>query len=124
MNHTPKTLPPCDHDECGPTGCHHDDASSQVPCSAFVLSLFPKPCHPRKRHRCRLCGEWIEVKEECCRWSGFDGGDGPWTSHAHPECYDSMEGEDDGTWESLMPGDCERPAVRMYWPNGKDHGHE
>jgi hypothetical protein len=30
-----------------------------------------------------------------------------------------MQGEDDGTWESLLPGDCERPAVRMYWPNVK-----
>ena len=84
------------------------------------LDYLPKPCIPRKPHRCRLCGQRIEAKEPCCRWSGFDGGDGPWTSHAHPECYDDMEGEDDGTWESLMPGDCDRPAVRMYWPNNPD----
>jgi hypothetical protein len=94
-----------------PEGLH------ETPCSAFVLRLFPKPCIPRKRHSCRICGQWIAPKEPCCRWSGFD--DGPWTSHAHPECYDSMEGEDHGTWESMMPGDGERPTVRMYWPNSQ-----
>jgi hypothetical protein len=91
------------------------NSETSVPCSAFVLRLFPKPCIPRKRHLCRLCGTWIEAREPCCKWSGFD--DPPWTSYAHPECYDEMKAENEQVWESLLPGDIERPSVRMYWPN-------
>ena len=87
------------------------------PCSPFILRTFPKPCKPRKPHNCRLCGEVIAIKEECCRWSGFC--DGPFTSHAHPECYDATErwGCDGMEWEGLSSGDCERPPVRMFWEN-------
>lgn len=90
-------------------------ASDQaVGCSEYVLRLFPKPCLPRKRHRCRICGRFIEVREPCCRWTGFY--EGPFTSHAHPECYDSTKDWDDGDWEGHAPGDDDRPATRMIWP--------
>ncbi len=88
-----------------------------TPCSDFILSLFPKPCRPRKHHWCGLCGGKIEPLEDCCRWSGF-GIDGPVTSHAHPECYDATRDWDDGDWEVTMQGDLERPEMRMSWPKG------
>lgn len=42
------------------------------PLSPELQRLFPKLCKPRKRHRCRLCGGWIEIKERCCRWNWLD----------------------------------------------------
>lgn len=86
-----------------------------VPCSAFVLRLFPSPCKPKKKHECRLCDRRIQPGELCCRWTGFS--DGPFTSHAHPECYAATEKWDHGDWECCLQGDLERPPVRMYWPN-------
>jgi len=49
MNHTPKTLPPCDHDECGPTGCSRDGASPPAPGSQFGELPEPTPFNPVSR---------------------------------------------------------------------------
>jgi hypothetical protein len=87
-----------------------------VPCSAFVLRQFPKPCKPRKRHRCIICRERIEIMEDCCRWSSLDPGEGYATCHAHPECYATTEKWDDMDWECHSEeGPRETPL--MYWPN-------
>jgi hypothetical protein len=90
---------------------------AQVPCSAFVLSHFPKPSSPRKKHQCRICGQVIAVKEPCCIWSGVTPGEGFWTCHTHPECFDLTKDWDDSDWELMAPGDEPRLNVRMYWPN-------
>lgn len=97
------------------------------PCSAFVLRAFPKPCHPRKKHQCVICGTRIEIKEPCCSWSGLDQGEGYRTAYAHPECYAMSEKWDDMDWECRFPGDDPRPETRMYWPNVQSDripGHE
>lgn len=75
-----------------------------------LQAIFPRLCLPRTRHQCRICGTWIEIKEPCCRWRGFDS-DGPFTSHAHPECYQlTLDMRwDSGDWETHSPGDFERP---------------
>ena len=88
----------------------------RAPLPDWVLRLFPKPCRPRKRHLCRVCGKWILAGEECARWTGVERGEGWWTCHTHPECYVVTRKWDDGDWECMFPGDAERPAVRMYWP--------
>lgn len=87
-----------------------------VPCSAFVLRQFPKPCKPRKRHHCIICGTRIEIAEECCRWSGLDPGEGYATCHAHPECYAITEKWDEMDWE-YHSEEGPRETPRMYWPN-------
>lgn len=98
MSDTPKTQP------------------ADAPCSAFVLSHFPKPCIPRKRHRCAVCDHWINVAEPCCRWSGI-GADGPFTAHAHPACYDSTKGWDCCDWECPGTENGNPIEPRMFWPN-------
>ena len=50
------------------------------------------------------------------RWTGVEPGEGWWTVHFHPECYAITQKWDDGDWECMLPGDYDRPAVRMYWP--------
>lgn len=87
-----------------------------VPCSAFVLRAFPKPCFPRKRHWCRICGGVIAIKEPCCRWSYVERGEGYGTSHAHPECYAITQRWDDGDWESWEP-EGPRQTPPMVWQN-------
>lgn len=79
--------------------------------SDALRRLFPQLCIPRKRHRCRLCWEWIEVKEPCCRWETLEPGEGYETYHAHPECYDvTLDGKwDCGDWECCLPGEVTRP---------------
>ena len=74
-------------------------------------TLFPNLCKPRKRHHCRLCGQWIEVAEPCCKWETLEPGEGYETSHAHPECYRVTIAENwvDEDWECCFPGDVERP---------------
>lgn len=69
-------------------------------------------CIPRKPHKCRLCGQRIEVGESCLRWSGLTPGEGYFTSHAHPECYaETVKYKwDSGDWECSLPGDMERPS--------------
>ena len=86
----------------------------RAPLPDWVLRLFPKPCRPRKTHRCRICDGRIVAGEECARWSGVDRSEGWWTSHAHPECYAMTQKWDQFDWESSF--DTERPTVRMYWP--------
>ena len=83
------------------------------------MARFPKPCRPRKRHRCHLCWQRIESSEECCRATGLEPGEGHWTIHMHPECYDRTMHWDEGDWESHMRGDMERPPVRMSWHNAR-----
>jgi hypothetical protein len=89
-----------------------------TPCSAFVLRQFPNPCKPRKRHHCIICGERIEIAEDCCRWSGLDPSKGYATCHAHPECYATTEKWDDMDWECHSE-EGPRATPRMYWPNEK-----
>lgn len=86
----------------------------------WFFRMFPRPCRPRKRHLCRLCGGWIEAAELCCRWSGFQRGEGPFTSRAHAECYAATRRWDEGDWECCLPGDLERPTKRMEWPSVED----
>lgn len=76
-----------------------------------LLRHFPKPCRPRKTHRCRLCAGKIEVGEQCCKWEYLEPGEGYGTSHAHPECYQvTLDGKwDEGDWECASPGDVSRP---------------
>ena len=78
-----------------------------------------KLCRPRKRQRCRLCDGWIEIGEQCNRWSGLDPGEGYFTCHTHPECLALTEGWDWGDWECCMPGDIVRPKLAdvMTRPN-------
>jgi hypothetical protein len=92
---------------------------ASVPCSAFVLENFPEPCIPRKRHRCRICAHWIEIAEPCCRWRGF-GDEGPFTSYAHPACYDSTKAWDCTDWECAGTEDGKPIEPRMAWQNDKD----
>lgn len=83
----------------------------------FTLrEVFPRMPKARKRHRCRLCGTFIEPEEERCRWVTWD--DAPATSHAHPECYQKTIDYkwDEGDWESSFPGDIEPPQ------RNQDHG--
>jgi hypothetical protein len=85
----------------------------RAPLPDWVLQLHPKPCRPRKRHACRVCGTGVLPGEECVRWVGVASGEGWWTCHAHPECYALTDDWDHDDWEFT---DAERPAVRMYWP--------
>jgi hypothetical protein len=66
----------------------------------------------RKVHHCRLCGEKIEKGEFCKIWSGVEQGEGWWTSHAHPECYEYtiVNKWDSLDWECNPPGSIERPT--------------
>ena len=66
--------------------------------------------------QCRICGEWIEAKQPCCRWDGITRGEGRWTCHAHPECYTITEKWDSGDWECHEP-EGPRITPHMYWPN-------
>ncbi len=86
-------------------------------CSAFVLAHFPKPSHPRKQHECRVCGQLILEKEPCCIWSGLTPGEGWWTCHTHPECFEVTKDWEHDDWELMAPGDEPRPAARMRWPS-------
>jgi len=63
----------------------------------------------RKPHRCRLCGERIDVGESVHSWSSIEPGEGWMRGYAHPECYAETEDWDDDDWESAEPGDMERP---------------
>ena len=53
----------------------------------------------RKRHRCALCCEPIEIGEIYLRRNGVDGGDF-WTMKMHPEChaYEGVKGVVDEEW--------------------------
>ena len=85
----------------------------------WLLKKFPRPCHPRKAHRCLLCSAVIRAKEPCVRYSALVGdGEGWRTWHAHPECYSLTEDWDDYDWESHFPCPSHRPAVRLIWPEG------
>lgn len=76
----------------------------RAPLPDWVLKRHPNPCRPRKRHECRICGQWIYPGEECVRWTGVERGEGWWTAHVHPECYVIT-----------------RPGVQLYWPKvGKE----
>ncbi len=88
---------------------------STAPRSGYVLAHFSKPCIPRKRHECRVCGLWIAAGEHCCRWTGVTPSEGWWTCHAHPECYALTEDWDCVDWE--MPPSGEHPGIRMVWPS-------
>lgn len=66
-------------------------------------------CIPRKAHRCRLCDGRINIGEPCELWTGFSC-DGPFTSHAHPECMALTVGWSEADWELSEPGDVERPG--------------
>lgn len=90
-------------------------APDSATCSDFVLSVFPRPCIPRNKHRCHLCWQTIDAGEACCRSTGLEPGAGYWTAHMHPECFDLTRRWDEGDWESHMLGDVERPGVRMVW---------
>jgi hypothetical protein len=97
----------------------------RAPLPDWALLRFPRPCRPRKRHECRLCGTWVLPGEDCVRWTDLERGDGWWTCHMHPECYVATKEWDDGDWEFISPGDEDRPAVRMYWPKtGKEGSHD
>lgn len=74
--------------------------------SATVTS--DKIVKTRNKHECRVCGEIAPAGENMVRRSGFDC-DGPWTIHMHQECEKLTEDWDDGDWESICPGDVERP---------------
>ena len=76
-----------------------------------LLLHFPKPCHLRKAHRCRLCVGKIEIREQCCKWEYLEPGEGYGTSHTHPECYQvTLDYKwDGGDWECASPGDVSRP---------------
>lgn len=60
----------------------------------------------RKRKRCDLCHDLIEVGEPKVVRNGTDGGD-LWTMNMHPECeaYESCDTVDDSWYE-----DCFDPA--------------
>jgi hypothetical protein len=74
-----------------------------------------KLCVPRKRHVCRVCGQWIPKGEPCERFAGVEQGEGWWTCHAHPECLDLTVTQkwDEGDWEcAYWETETERPAER------------
>jgi len=85
-----------------------------IPCSAYVLENYPRPCIPRKRHRCCICDERIEVGEPCCRWSSVLPQEGWRTGYAHPECMDITQDWLSFDWE--YPPEMDRPSPRMFWP--------
>lgn len=64
----------------------------------------------RKRHRCRLCNEFIEIGEQAIARNGFESGEGPWTIHMHPECEPFSREWDCYDWEENEPGIIERPT--------------
>lgn len=79
--------------------------------SEELRRIFPRFYTGRLPHRCRLCNGEIPPKEPRCRWRTVERGEGWRTWHAHPECYQVTLDEkwDDGDWESVHPGDMERP---------------
>lgn len=93
-----------------------DWLAEPIPVSEYVLRHFPKPCRPRKRHECRICGNFIWPKEPCCRWTGIESGEGWWTAYAHPECFNITQKWDSGDWECFSPEGDEKPTPRMAWP--------
>lgn len=59
----------------------------------------------RKRIRCDLCGELIEVGDTKDVRSGVEPGEGFWKMNMHPEChaYEQMPGSVDIEWyEDIM----------------------
>jgi hypothetical protein len=62
----------------------------------------------RKRHQCCLCGEVIEREEQHVARRGISEGV-PITSRMHPECEAATRDWDDETWETVEPGDLDRP---------------
>lgn len=83
--------------------------------SASTIRTRPL-CIPRVPHECRLCGELIPAGQPCVRWTGFFENK-PFTSHAHPGCYGLTTNWDSSDWESVLPGDIERPAINTAIPN-------
>lgn len=82
-----------------------------VELSERLLKSFPRPCRPRKPHRCILCWEGIQAGEECCSWSCLTDGEGFRSFHAHPECYQEVIDArwDSCDWEEHVPGEFARP---------------
>ena len=78
---------------------------------AELRKAFPNLCQPKKPHHCRICDEIIKVAEPCCRWTGLMEGEGYFTAHAHPECYNYALKWDEGDWECMQPGDVSRKDI-------------
>jgi len=71
-----------------------------------------RPIKPRKRHFCRVCGEAIEVGEDCSTYSGVESGEGFYRLYFHPECSAHSKKWDWWDWDRHMPGDVSRKEVR------------
>lgn len=63
----------------------------------------------RKKHKCLLCGEDIEIGEKYVKRTGTD--DGIITMKMHKECEKESSEWDEGDWQCISPYEMERPPV-------------
>lgn len=65
----------------------------------------------RKSHECRVCGDIIQPGEACHIYKGVEDGEGFYTLHFHPICWDYSRNWEDQDWESCGPGSISRKEV-------------
>lgn len=66
----------------------------------------------RKAHQCRVCGDKIEVGEECHIYRGV-ADDGFYTGYFHDICWDYSRDWDELDWETCSPGSISRNDIRI-----------
>ncbi len=64
----------------------------------------------RKRHQCRVCGEWIEKGDSCRLYRGVETGEGFYTIYFHHQCWEHSR-DWDMDWESISPGEISREEI-------------
>ena len=74
--------------------------------------ISDKQGKPRKRHICRVCGEFIEVGEQCHIYKGVEEGEGFYTLYFHNECWDYSRDWDENDWDTCGPGSISREEIR------------
>lgn len=70
------------------------------------------PVKPRKRHQCRVCGELIEIGEQCHTYRGVEDNEGFYTLYFHDDCWRYSRDWDWQDWETFYPGAISRKEVQ------------
>lgn len=65
----------------------------------------------RKLHQCRVCGDMIQPGETCRIYRGIEDGEGFYTLHFHPVCWDYSRSWDEQDWENCGPGAISRREI-------------